>query len=51
MALVKGLKAANSKYFCLFCECPKDSHGNLNLQWNISENKKGIYLIIYLYKN
>lgn len=43
MALVKGLKAANSKYFCLFCECPKDSRGNLNLQWNISENKKGIY--------
>ncbi|GBC36175.2 hypothetical protein GLOIN_2v1763541 [Rhizophagus irregularis DAOM 181602=DAOM 197198] len=42
MALVKGLKAANSKYFCLFCECPKDSRGNLNLQWNISENKKGI---------
>ncbi|POG53961.1 hypothetical protein GLOIN_2v1792135 [Rhizophagus irregularis DAOM 181602=DAOM 197198] len=42
MALVKGLKAANSKYFCLFCECPKDLRGNLNLQWNISENKKGI---------
>jgi hypothetical protein len=43
MALVKGLKAANSKYFCLFCECPKDLRGNLNLQWNIMENKKGIY--------
>ncbi|CAB4437992.1 unnamed protein product [Rhizophagus irregularis] len=42
MALVKGLKAANSKYFCLFCECPKDSRGNLNLRWNISENKKGV---------
>ncbi|POG60491.1 hypothetical protein GLOIN_2v1787807 [Rhizophagus irregularis DAOM 181602=DAOM 197198] len=42
MALVKGLKAANSKYFCLFCECLKDSRGNLNLRWNISENKKGV---------
>ncbi|RGB30423.1 hypothetical protein C1646_765376 [Rhizophagus diaphanus] len=42
MALVKGLKAENSKYFCLFCECPKDLRGNLNLRWNISENKKGV---------
>ena len=49
MALVKGLKAANSKYFCLFCECPKDSRGNLNLQWNISENKKGICLLILFF--
>jgi hypothetical protein len=46
MALVKGLKVANSKYFCLFCKYPKDSCGNLNLQWKISENKKDIFLII-----
>ncbi len=41
MALVMGIKAANSNFFCLYCECPKELRSDMNRSWNITGNKKG----------
>lgn len=41
MALVMGIKAANSNFFCLYCEYPKELRSNMNHSWNITGNKKG----------
>ena len=41
MALVMGIKAANSNFFCLYCECPKESRSDINRSWNITGNKIG----------
>ena len=41
MALIMGIKAANSNFFCLYCECAKELRSNMNLLWNITGNKKG----------
>ncbi|RGB27558.1 hypothetical protein C1646_768948 [Rhizophagus diaphanus] len=42
MALVMGIKAANSNFFCLYCEYSKELCSNMNHSWNITGNKKDI---------
>ena len=41
MAIILGKNAANSKYFCLFCECDKEYRYDMNKIWLNSENKNG----------
>jgi hypothetical protein len=41
MALIMGIKAANSNFFCLYCECSKELHSDINRSWSITGNKKG----------
>lgn len=41
MALIMGIKAANSNFFCLYCECSKELRSDMNRSWSITGNKKG----------
>jgi len=41
MAIISGKNAANSKYFCLFCECNKEHRFDMNQVWLNGENQKG----------
>jgi hypothetical protein len=54
MATISGKNAANSNYFCIFCECNKTHRYNMDLIWLNGENKKGkniyfIFIIIILF--
>ncbi len=49
MATISGKNAANSNYFCLFCECNKTHRYNMDLIWYNGENKKGKNIYIYVY--
>jgi hypothetical protein len=44
MALLLGANAANSNYFCLYCECHKKYCGDLSLIWLNNVNTKGDYM-------
>ncbi len=46
MALIMGIKAANSNFFCLYCECSKELRSDMNHSWSITENKKGNNIIL-----
>jgi hypothetical protein len=50
MAIISGKNAANSNYFCLFCECNKTQRYDMNLIWSNGENKKGkmYYILIFI---
>ncbi|RIB00334.1 hypothetical protein C2G38_2234678 [Gigaspora rosea] len=37
---LKGLNAANSNYFCLFCNCHENEHANMELNWNNGSNTR-----------
>ncbi|CAH1769593.1 1755_t:CDS:2, partial [Entrophospora sp. SA101] len=37
LATVLGFNAANSNYFCPWCNCNKSQQGKLNLNWSISK--------------
>ena len=38
LAMCLGLNGPTSKYFCPWCLCSKDQHGNLNQDWHIEKN-------------
>ncbi|CAG8740271.1 1461_t:CDS:1 [Gigaspora margarita] len=42
LAINLGINCANSRYFCLWCECAKEQHSDLNQDWHISKNMKKI---------
>ncbi|CAG8765098.1 21924_t:CDS:2 [Cetraspora pellucida] len=41
LALVLELNAANSNYFCLFCNCHENECTNMELNWNNGSNTQG----------
>jgi hypothetical protein len=43
VALVLGINAATSNYFCLYCNCHKDERYNMDKMWLNSKNTCGIY--------
>lgn len=36
-----GIQAANSRYSCVWCKCPKEDYHRLDLEWSITDPKKG----------
>jgi len=38
LAMCFGLNGPTSKYFCPWCLCSKDQHGDLNQDWHIEKN-------------
>ena len=43
-----GIKAPTSIFFCLFCECNKNQRSNMNIKWANGENKKAVFILIYI---
>ena len=41
LAMVTGIDAASSDYACIWCHCKKDEHGDIELQWSLSDTDKG----------
>ena len=41
LALICGLDAANSKYACIWCTCPKEKRYLVDNEWSITDEKKG----------
>ena len=39
--MVTGIDAASSDYACIWCHCKKDEHGDIELQWSLSDTDKG----------
>ncbi|RGB25491.1 hypothetical protein C1646_821002 [Rhizophagus diaphanus] len=37
LCICLGFNSANSKYFCPWCEIPKDERGNLNTNWKMNK--------------
>ncbi|RHZ85685.1 hypothetical protein Glove_62g40 [Diversispora epigaea] len=43
LAICLGLNAANSKYFCPWCEISKEQQGDLSLEWKINKTINNIH--------
>lgn len=43
LALALGINAANSNYFCLFCNCHENQRADMELNWNNGLNTYGKY--------
>lgn len=41
LALVLGINAPTSNYFCLYCDCYKDERYDMDKVWNNAKNTKG----------
>jgi hypothetical protein len=49
-AFCLGVNAANSKYFCLWCEISKKQQGNFSYEWTISKTMDQIRMDHTIYK-
>ena len=41
LALVTGIDAANSRYSCLWCKCPKEDRHRMDMEWSLIDTDKG----------
>ena len=48
VALVLGINAATSNYFCLYCNCHKDERHNMDQVWLNSKNTRGMLYFFML---
>ena len=46
IAIVLGINAATSNYFCLYCNCHKDERYNMDKVWLNSKNTRGMHMIL-----
>ena len=47
LALVMGINAATSNYFCLYCDCHKNERYDMDKVWLNSKNTHGMYVILH----